>query len=288
MASTDLIRRWQALDDRALWLLLAALMAGYLLVLTLLTQSPDEAVNMLLLIGGAVLLAPGFPEGWQPRPGRVGRWLGLALLLAVFWRGQRIDAFDFGSSLLLPMAGFGLVLLAAPVRQWRPFAWPLAVLAVLPLWRAVGWLTPLGPLSELTAWLSRQWLELSGFSASQQGLFLYLPGGGVKVAGACAGLNILLQLVVVALLFAKAFPMRRRWQNSLMILLAPVLAVLINAMRIALLAWINASGLPQKQWWFDFLHDSWGGLVFAGVAMQLFVWLYVYWLARQVAALGSR
>jgi hypothetical protein len=24
------------------------------------------------------------------------------------------------------------------------------VLAVLPLWRAVGWLTPLGPLSELT------------------------------------------------------------------------------------------------------------------------------------------
>jgi hypothetical protein len=36
------------------------------------------------------------------------------------------------------------------VRQWRPFSWPLAVLAVLPLWRAVGWLTPLGPLSELT------------------------------------------------------------------------------------------------------------------------------------------
>jgi hypothetical protein len=43
-----------------------------------------------------------------------------------------------------------------------------------PLWRAVGGLTPLGPLSELTAWLSRQWLELCGFSASQQGLFLYL------------------------------------------------------------------------------------------------------------------
>ena len=51
MASTDLIRRWQALDDRALWLLLAALRAGYLLVLPLLTQSPDEAVNMLLLMG---------------------------------------------------------------------------------------------------------------------------------------------------------------------------------------------------------------------------------------------
>ena len=60
------------------------------------------------------------------------------------------------------------------MRQWRPFAWPLAVLAKLPLWRAVNWLMPLGPLSKLTAWLSRQWLELCGFSASQQGLFLYL------------------------------------------------------------------------------------------------------------------
>ena len=80
---------------------------------------------------------------------------------------------------------------------------------MLPLWRAVGWLTPLEPLSELTAWLSRQWLELSGFSASQQGLFLYLPGGGVKVAGAGAGLYFLLQLVVVALLFAKAVSRHR-------------------------------------------------------------------------------
>jgi hypothetical protein len=40
-----------------------------------------------------------------------------------------------------------------------------------------------GPLSELTAWLSRQWLELSCFYASQQGLFVDLPGGVVKVAG---------------------------------------------------------------------------------------------------------
>jgi exosortase/archaeosortase family protein len=79
----------------------------------------------------------------------------------------------------------------------------------------------------------------------------------------------------VALLFAKAFPMRRRWHNGLRLLIAPVLAALINALRIALLAWINASGLPHRQWWFEFLHDSWGGLVLAGVAMQLLVWLYV-------------
>lgn len=281
-------RPWQALDNRVLLVLLATLVATYLLVLNFLTQPADEAINLMLLMGGAVLVFPGFSVGWQPCPGRLGRWLGLALLLALFWRGQRMAAFDFGSSLLLPMGGLGLVLLAAPIRQWSPFLWPLGVLTLLPLWRAVGWITPLGPLSSLTAWLSRQWLQLFGFSASQQGLFVYLPGGGVKVAAACAGLNIVLQLVVVSLLFAKAFPMRRRWQNALMVVVAPLVAVLINAMRIALLAWINASGWQHRQWWFDFLHDSWGGLLFAGIAMQLFVWFYVYWLARQVASLGSR
>jgi cyanoexosortase A len=288
MATLALLRRWQALDNRSHWLLLAALLAVYALVLNGLTQPADEAVNALLLIGGALLMFPGFPEGWQPRPGPIGRWLGVVVLVAMFWRGQRMEAFDFASSLLLPLAGVGLALLAAPVHQWRRFLWPLGVLALLPVWRAVTWLTPLGPLSELTAWLSQQWLILCGFPASQQGIFVHLPGGGVKVAAACAGLNILLQLVVVALLFAKAFPMRWRWQNAVMLLFAPVMAVLINAMRIALLAWINASDWPNRHWWFDFLHDSWGGLVFAGIAMQLFVWLYVYWLARQVAAVASR
>jgi hypothetical protein len=44
MASPVLFRRWQTLADRDLWLLLAALKAGYLLlVLSLLTQSPDQA-----------------------------------------------------------------------------------------------------------------------------------------------------------------------------------------------------------------------------------------------------
>jgi hypothetical protein len=38
MASPVLFRRWQALDDRALWLLLAALLAVDGLVLALLTQ----------------------------------------------------------------------------------------------------------------------------------------------------------------------------------------------------------------------------------------------------------
>lgn len=285
----DLWRRWQALDNRALLTLLAALLALYLMVLSLLTQPADEAINALLLMGGALLVFPELPEGWQPRPGRIGRWLAVASLVVVFWRGQRMVSFDAVSSLLLPLAGLALGLLAVPVNQLRRFGLPLIVLGFLPVMRALGGgLTPIGPLTVATAWLSEQFLAVCGFTAMQEGPFLRLPGGGVEVAGPCSGLNMLLQLLVVAVIFALAFPMRHRWQNGLMIVTAPLIAMLTNAMRIALLAWINASAMSNKTWWFEFFHTHWGSLVFAGIAMQVFVWLYVYWLARQVAALGSR
>jgi len=53
-----LFRRWRSLDNRGLWLALAALLAMHALVLSLLTQPADEAINALLVMGGAGLWAP--------------------------------------------------------------------------------------------------------------------------------------------------------------------------------------------------------------------------------------
>jgi cyanoexosortase A len=288
LAPSSLFNRWRMLDDKGLWLVLAGLVGSYLFVLSLLTQMPDEAINVALVLGGAMVVFPGFPEGWQPRPGRAGRWVGLALLVLVLARGQRMMAFDFASSLLPPVAGLGLILLAGPWSQRQMFLKPLLVLGFLPVMRWVGWVAPLGPLSTLTAWITHQFLWFSGSSSTLSGIFIYLPTSGVKVSDACAGLNMLLQLFVVAVIFAMAFPMRHRWQNALMLATAPLIALLTNAGRIMALALINDSTLANRKWWFDFFHEQWGGLVFSGIAMQVFVWLYVYWMARQVAALGSR
>ena len=284
----SLLARWRALDNRDIWVLLAAIFALYLLLLDLLSQPFDELLNLLLVLAGALLVLPAPPVGWQPRPGRIGRWLGIALLMAVLGRGQRLMGSDFISSLLPLLAGMGLVLLAAPLSKLRSFLPSLAVLALLPVMRAVDWLTPTGPLSVAAAWLTQQTLTLGGYTAMRVGNIVKLPGGGVNVAGACAGLSILLQLLLVAVIFAMAFPMRHRWQNGLMVLIAPLLGMVVNAMRISLLAMIITSSLPHKHWWFEFFHEHWGSMVFSGLGMQLFVWLYVYWMARQVAALGAR
>lgn len=283
-----LLRRWRSLDNRDLWRLLAAIFALYSLLLNLLTQPPDEMLNLVLVLGGALLVLHHPPAGWQPRPGRIGRWVGVALLVVVLWRGQRMMSFDFISSLLPLLAGIGLALLAAPLSQLGSFLPSLAVLALLPMFRAVGWLTPVGPLSVATAWITQQILTLGGSTAEQVGTLVKVQGGGVIVSGACAGLSILLQLLLVAVIFAMAFPMRHRWQNGLMLLGAALIGMGANGMRITVLALLSTSNLANKQWWFDFFHDHWGSLLFSGLGMQLFVWLYVYWMARQVAALGTR
>jgi len=283
-----LLRRWRSLDNRTIWGLLAAIFGLYFLLLSLLTQPPDEMLNLVLVLGGALLVLHHPPAGWQPRPGRIGRWVGVALLVVVLLRGQRMISFDFISSLLPLLAGMGLALLAAPLSQLGSFLPSLAVLALLPMFRAVGWLTPVGPLSVVTAWITQQILTIGGTTAEQVGTLVKLRGGGVIVSGACAGLSILLQLLLVAVIFAMAFPMRHRWQNGLMLLGAPLIGMVANGMRITLLALLSTSNLANKQWWFDFFHDHWGSLLFSGLGMQLFVWLYVYWMARQVAALGAR
>ena len=288
MALPALFRRWRLLDNRDLWVLLVGLVALDLLLISLLTQPAEDVLNVVLVLGGAVLVLHRPPAGWQPRPGRLGRWVGVALLVAVLWRGHRMMGFDFISSLLPLLAGMGLALVAAPVSQLGSFLPSLSLLALLPVIRAVGWLTPLGPLSVATAWLTQQMFTLCGITAEQVGTVVKLQGGAVIVAGPCAGLSILLQLLLVAVIFAMAFPMRHRWQNGLMLLGAPLIGMVVNGMRIGLLALLSTSNLENKQWWFDFFHDHWGSLLFSGLGMQLFVWLYVYSMARQVAALGAR
>ena len=288
MAWPNLLARWRSLDNRELLGLLAAIFALFLLQLSMLTQLPDVALNLVLVMGGALLVLNSPPAGWQPRPGRIGRWVGVALLVVMLWFGQRLMGSDFLSSLLPLLAGIALALLAAPASKLRPFLKSLCVLALLPVVSAVSTLTPLGPLSVATAWLAKQMLSICGYTAVQLGTLVKLQGGGVIVSGACAGLGILLQLLLVAVIFAMAFPMRHRWQNGLLIVVAPLLGIVVNGMRITLLALFVTSSLPNRQWWFEFFHDHWGSLLFSGLGMQLFVWLYVYWMARQVAALGTR
>jgi exosortase/archaeosortase family protein len=279
-------RRWLA-SRRRLWLLLALLLAFHSLIVGGLTQGPAEVVNLLLVWGGALAVLSDLGPGWRPRPGRLGMWAGAALVLMLLWRTLQFTTLDSTASLLPALAGLGLALLAARPGQPGPLMPAVLILSLMPLMRMLAGVIPTGELSLVTARITQVLLMLCGLPVQVMGNEVRLPGGAVAIGGPCSGNGILAQLLGVALIFALAFPMRHLWQNGVMVLAAPLLGVVANGGRIALLALITSSELPGKRWWFDFFHEQEGSLVFGGIGMILFAWLYGIWMEWQVRQLET-
>lgn len=270
----------------ALWWLLAIMLTLQSLALNLLTQGEIEAVNALLVWGSAILAFADAKPGEPPLPGRLETITGIFIVAFVLWRSQQLVSPDAFAGFLPLLAGLGLICLATPAKGFKHYLKPLIFLGLLPLTIAAS-LIPTTELSLITARITQLLLLLSGFPAEANGNIVQLPGGSVEIAGPCSGTNMLTQLLVVGLIFALLFPMHRRWQGAIMLVVAPMLAVLANGGRIALLALITTSKIPSKEWWFNFFHDGSGSLVFSGLAVFAFVWLYGLWMEWQVNQLRS-
>ena len=279
--------RRRLLSRRELWIGLACLLALHHLVFSFLTQGTAEAVNALLVWGGVLVILADQVPGWRPRPGQIGLAAGAALVLAVLWRSQQITNHDVAATLLPLLAGLALALLAAPLRRLAAFGPVLLILALPALMRVLEDLTPIEKLSLLTARITQLLLLLCNQPAVVSGNVVRLPQGAVQIGGPCSGIGMVTQLIMVAVIFALAFPMRRRWQNAVMLLVAPLLAVIANAFRIAVLAAITASSFAGKDWWFEFFHKYEGSLLFSGIGVLLFIWLYDLWMAWQLNRLGQ-
>ena len=268
-------------------MVLACLLALHHLLFSVLTQGAEEAVNALLIWGGALVILADQPPGWRPRPAPIGLAAGAALVVAVLWRSQQITTLDGASRLLPLLAGLALALLAAPVRRLACHGPVLLILALPLLMPGLSELIPTDKLSLLTARITQVLLALCNQPAVVLGNVVRLPEGAVQIGGLCSGISMVTQLLMVAVIFALAFPMRHRWQNAVMLLVAPLLAVIANGFRIALLAVITASAIPSKDWWFDFFHESEGSLVFSGIGVLVFIWLYDLWMDWQISRLGQ-
>jgi exosortase/archaeosortase family protein len=274
-------------DQTMLWQILAALLALQSIALSFITQyqSLDDVLIVVLIWFGAFMVqAESLP--WRPpRPSRFSLWLGFTLVLSVLWRSHLIVSMEAVASLLPLIAGLGLALMAAPVRRLKAFLPALTVLALLPLVRVLLALIPQRELSFLNAQIVHVILLLGALPVQIDGFRLILPGGGIEILEGCNGSTTLLQLFLVAVIFAMAFPMRFLWQNLVMVIVAPLFGLLVNACRIVILALINASDAANKSWWFEQVHSGWLSMVFPAIAMLLLVQVYLIWMEHQVSRL---
>lgn len=271
--------------SRNLWLLLAGAVATQSVAAFTNTQNVHIGVFSLMVWGGAVICMEDQIESLDPRPSRAGLTLGSIVLLWVLARTARILAHDGFLYLLPPLGGLALALLLLPLRRLGQLRETLLCLWMLPAFIAISRLIPEQPLSLLTARMSGFWLNSLGLETLVEGRNVLLVGGGVSVGGPCNGLDMIAQILSVALIFLMAFPIRSAISRLLVLLAAPLIGLIANTLRIALLALITTTGQGNGNWWFDFFHEEMGSLVFSGLAVFAFGVVYMQLLERELPPL---
>jgi cyanoexosortase A len=274
-------------SPRNLWLLLAAAVATQNLAVFHTSQSAHTSVFALLVWGGALICFEDQIENLDPRPVVVGLLAGTALLLWVMARTAVIIHWDGVIFILPALAGLALALLCRPPRDLRRFLDPLLCLMMFPAYALMMRLFPEEPLSLLTARIAGFWLGILGLNVAVTGRDVMLPGGGVEVLGACNGLDMIAQIICVALIFLIAFRIRSNRSRLLLLLAAPLIGLVSNTLRIALLAVFAGQGQTKGSFLFDFFHKDGGSLVFSGVAVFVFGMLYMNLLERELPPLPS-
>lgn len=296
--SGDLLQRvppaWRAslpsvppATPRNLWLALAAAVAIQNIAVFQTSQSEHTTVFALMVWGGAVICMEDQFEDLRPRPAAWGLIFGSLLLVWVLARSAVILHWDGMLFALAPIGGLSLGLMVEKPANLGRFRDPLLCLMLLPGYALLMRSLPENPLSLLTAQLSGAWLSILGLDVIVNARSVMLPGGGVKVLGPCNGMDMMAQILCVGVIFLLAFPIRSWTSRVLVLLVAPMIGLVSNTFRIALLAVFAGYGHSKGSWLFDFFHESTGSLVFSGVAVLVFGMLYMRLLERELPPLPA-
>ena len=169
----------------------------------------------------------------------------------------------------VPFATFSALIFLIHRCRWHPFL----LLGLLPaLHYVVTTFLPTNYLSRLTAILAAQLLWLAGRSAVPQADLILLPTHRLQIGPGCTGVNALslcVASVVALLLLNDSLSLLR---STFLLCSAPVLAISVNAFRVALLALMpvnrTGSGVSESSL-FAFWHDGHGSTLFALLAVSL-------------------
>jgi cyanoexosortase A len=271
------------LTARNAWLLIAATVAIQNIVVFHTSQNESMTVFALLIWGGALICMEDLIEHLHPSPNLAAALFASVMLLFVLFRTSIILHSDGVIFLLPPIAVIALVLLVKEPRSIFNFRDSLFCVLLFPANALLNRIIPEVPMSLLTAKLAAFWLSILGLDPIVNRRDVFLKGGGVTVLGSCNGLDMISQVVCIAIIFLLAFRLRSTISRMLILLLAPIIGLLSNTIRIALLTIFSANGSGHGYgFWFDFFHNDTGSLIFSGLAVFVFGSIYMRFLEHEL------
>lgn len=255
------------LQEPTFWLLsLAATIAALHLVLVDRANNPELLGTSLLfwLAAGSLL--------WDKRTaivlhsGAIATLTGVLILTVLLLKGASLPDSNSFLRFFPLLSVLGWCLLASGLKRLRVYWKELFLFGLLAFHPLLTLILQLVDLPVLTAKSATFMLWYAGFQVQRQGVFLLLPTGRVEVYGACSGLESILQMLNIAVLFLLLVPIRRN-QQALCVSVAVLLGFLVNSLRVALMAILVAFSHKSA---FEYWHSGDGSLVFSMIAVLLF------------------
>ena len=125
-------------------------------------------------------------------------------------------------------------------------------------------------LPQLDAKFSAYFLWYLSFDAVSSGTLVILPTGGIEVTPDCSSYGMVFLLWQCTIILTLIFNLSRG-KGIRLFCIAPLIAIPVNIMRLALLAVLIAE---DNQTGFDYWHSGSGGDIFATIAMVFLVGVY--------------
>ncbi|MGJ5627876.1 cyanoexosortase A [Nostoc sp. CALU 1950] len=193
-------------------------------------------------------------------------FLGTLLLVVVFINSTfQINVGIL--SLFLPLiSGFGLALLASGCKGLKQYRKELLLLGFLTIRNFLVLVRHKLDISLITAKLSTAILWYTGSQVNRSGVMINLPGGSIEVYSGCAGIDVIIDLLSLAVLFIFLFNLSLQ-QKFIVPIVAAILGFIVNGFRVALMAILVAQGDKQA---FEYWHEGDGSLIFSMIATLFF------------------
>ncbi|PSF37980.1 cyanoexosortase A [Aphanothece hegewaldii CCALA 016] len=257
---------WTKYLQKSTYWLLALGVALATLHLTILDRSSEPnlmSLSILLWLAIGSLL-------WDKRHNLhlesdfVSTLVGFSLIMLILLRGLAPSGYHLKISPFV--SGVGLALMASGVKRLYDYWKELLILGLLVLYTPFANILQAIDLPLLTAKVSTFILWFNGFNVYREGVNINLPTGKVEVYGACSGIDSILLMFNIAVLFFLLIPIKPI-QRIVCLVLAIILGFIVNAFRVALMAILVAARNTEA---FEYWHGNDGSLIFSVIGVVLF------------------
>jgi len=266
-----------AVPDLPLWIGLAALAIPTVVSLGHQTWSRESGAHgpIVLAVGGWLLAREFRGAKSLAQPGSAGlTFAGLIFSLLVYVFGR---AFDFITLEVAGLYGAGVAMLysrngmRAMLHLWFPVVY-LAFLIPPPNWfmdRATA------PLKQFVSWAAMSVLSTAGVPVAREGVTIYVSDYRLLVEDACSGMNSIVGLVAVSLLYI--YLLRGSTVRYALLLVASVIPIailgnIVRIMTLILLTYFFGDEVAQ-----GFLHETAGLFLFVVDLVLVFLWDKALW-----------